>query len=201
MKNHFVRCFLGGIVAILPVGGLVLGIVWAESLARESLIGESFPYFPGLGLLLVVASIYVVGLFVTTVLGKWLWSTLDRLLDRLPLLGPLYRSLKQILGYGEGGDALFERVVLVPHRESGGVQIGLVTSTTKSLTPDANYDANNAQCAVFIPDSPNPMAGRLVLVPAEELQPCSLSVHDTLKTLVAIGKTDDIDGVMAKIAR
>jgi len=183
LKHHFVRCFVGGIVAILPVGGTILAVVYAENLVHDSLLADSERYFPGLGLLLVVVLVYVVGLLVTTVLGRWLWTLVDRLLDYLPLLGQLYRTLKQILGYGEGKDALFEQVVLVPSLDTGGEQLGLVTSSWRDV-------AGVERCNVFVPATPNPMAGRLVVLPRSAVRVVDMRVHDALSALVAVGKTE-----------
>jgi uncharacterized membrane protein len=189
LKAHLARCFLAGTVAILPIGGTVLAVVWAENLIRTSLLAGSARYFPGLGLLLVAALVYGVGLVVTTVLGRWLWRIADRMLNRLPALGQLYQTLEQILGYGAGKDALFEQVVLVPSGDSGGEQLGLVTSAWRDA-------GGGERCAVFVPDSPNPMAGRLVIVPRSELRAVDLRVHDALKALVSLGKTD-----LARVSR
>jgi uncharacterized membrane protein len=181
-KAHLARCFIAGTVAILPIGGTVLAVVWAENMIRTSLLAGSERYFPGLGLLLVAAIVYAVGLLVTTVLGRWLWRLVDSMLNRLPALGQLYQTLKQILGYGEGKEALFEQVVMVQSRDMVGEQIGLVTSAWR--------EAGGERCAVFVPGTPNPMAGRLVIVPRSELRAIDMRVHEALKALVSVGKTD-----------
>lgn len=183
LKHHVVRCFVGGLVAILPIGGTILAVVYAENMVRTSLLANSERYFPGLGLLLVVVIVYGVGLLVTTVLGRWLWRVVDRLLDHLPLLGQFYKTLKQIFGYGEGKDALFEAVVLVPSTDTGGEQLGLVTSSWKD-------GGGVERCNVFVPGTPNPMAGKLVVVPRSGVKAVDMRVHEALKVLVAVGKTD-----------
>lgn len=181
--RHITRVMLAGIVVILPVFGSILAFVWIEaSLASawKSVPSLANWYFPGLGIVALLLAIYVVGLGVTTFVGRWLFRKVDVLLDSLPLLGPLYRSLKQILGYGEGRDALFERVVWVRSREHEAEELGLVT---RDVGPDA-------RAIVFVPGSPNPTTGRLLLASATSLRPADMSVHDALKTLVALGKLD-----------
>ena len=178
--RHVTRCLVAGIVALLPMGGVVLGIAWLESTLSQSWRDEVGWYFPGLGLLLALTTTYAVGLFVTTFFGRWLWRRLDRVLERLPLVGTLYQSLKEVLGYDSGRGRFFEAVVAV--RVEDGFEIGLVTGRTAG--PDGTPHA-----IVFVPSSPNPSNGRIVLVPPDRLQRLDLRVADALRGLVAMGKT------------
>ncbi len=182
IAGHISRCFIAGIVALLPIGGLVLTVAYMESAIAGSWLAKQPFYFPGMGLIAVVVIIYLIGLFVSTVLGQWLWSWADRVLDNLPALGQLYQTLKQILGYGQGKDAIFHQVVLVPCRDFDAVEVGLVTNQVIG-------DGGRTQLVVFIPGAPNPTTGRMVLIDAGRVQPISLPVSDALKALVSVGKT------------
>lgn len=176
VTRHLTRCFLAGIVALLPVGGTVLTIVWLEATISGSWLAEQPFYFPGLGLLLVVSAVYLVGLCVTTFVGRWLWRATDGLLASLPAVGPLFQTLKQLLGYGAGEDAMFREVVMVPCLDNGGEQIGLLTERI-----------DGDRCVVFLPGAPNPTAGRLVVLPESQVQPTDTLVADALKALVSVG--------------
>jgi len=171
---------IGGIVALLPIGGTVLGVAYLESLLSESWRSEVSWYFPGLGLILAIAVIYVVGLFVTTFLGRWLWRRADLLLEKLPILGSLYQSLKEVLGYDSKRDRFFESVVAVAVDD--GFEIGLVTGTA----PGPNGEEH---AVVFVPSSPNPTNGRLILLPKDSLKKLDLRAADALRGLVSMGKT------------
>ncbi|MCA8969567.1 MAG: DUF502 domain-containing protein [Planctomycetes bacterium] len=187
--KHVTRAMIAGIVALLPIGGTILGFVWIEgtlAAAWKSVPSLAPYYVPGLGVVAVLVSIYLIGLAITTFVGRYLWALFDRLLDSLPLLGSLYRSLKQILGYGEGRDALFERVVWVRSREQDAEELGLVTK--EGVDPESTL--------VFVPGSPNPATGRLLRLRPDVLRPAHMTVHAALKTLVALGKLDlDADDV------
>lgn len=180
--GHVTRCFVAGIVALLPVGGTILGIALLEGTIRDALFRNAGFYFPGLGILAAAAAIYLVGLAVTTFVGRYLWRTVDRVLDSLPALGLLYRSLKQILGYGEGRDALFVEAVVVPCTDIGGEQLGLVTSRV------TDAEGREKQL-VFVPGAPNPTTGRLVMVDPGSCRSLGVPVHEVLKLLVSVGKT------------
>ncbi|MCK4707701.1 MAG: DUF502 domain-containing protein, partial [Gammaproteobacteria bacterium] len=102
--KHITTSLLAGLVAILPIGGLIMMIGALESSISKSGVSQLSFYFPGLGIIIVVLLIYLIGLILTTFVGKWIWGKIDNLLNNLPALGKLYVSLKQILGYGEGKD-------------------------------------------------------------------------------------------------
>ncbi|MCA8955828.1 MAG: DUF502 domain-containing protein [Planctomycetes bacterium] len=178
MRRHLTRCLVAGVVALLPIGGTVLTFLYIEHELAASWLREQKYYFPGMGVLLVLVLLYLVGLLVTTFLGRWMWRLVDRGLDRLPLLGAIYRTLKQILGYDSGGDALFHGVALVPSTDTGGVQIGLVT----------RRDAD--RWTVFLPGAPNPSNGRLVMLEPSQVTMVDSEVADALKALVSVGKAD-----------
>jgi uncharacterized membrane protein len=179
--RHLGRCLVAGVVALLPVAGIVLAVVYAESTIASSWLAKQSFYFPGLGLLAVVVALYLIGLVVGTMVGRWAWSLVDRFFDRLPILGNLYQTLKQLLGYGEGPGALFERVVLVPTFGKETLELGLVTNTIR--TP-----GQADQVLVFVPACPNPMQGRLVLIEADRVRPVNMHVNQAMRTLVAMGK-------------
>ena len=178
--RHVTRCLVGGIVALLPIGGTILAIAYLEVVLTESWRSEVSWYFPGLGLLLAVAVIYFVGLFVTTFLGKWLRRRADMVLEKLPILGSLYQSLKEVLGYDSKRDRFFEAVVAVSVDD--GFEIGLVTGSAPG--PDGEEHS-----VVFVPSSPNPTNGRLLLLPPDRIRTLDLRAADALRGLVSMGKT------------
>ncbi|MBL8755396.1 MAG: DUF502 domain-containing protein [Planctomycetes bacterium] len=179
--RHVTRCLVAGIVALLPMGGAVFMVVWLEGVIAGSWkekVGDW--YFPGLGILLALAVIYVVGFFVTTFVGRWLWRRADRLLENLPLLGTFYQSLKEVLGYDSGRERFFQGVVAVKADE--GYEIGFVTG--QSAGPDGQ-----PHTLVFVPSAPNPTNGKLLLVLPSELKKLDVRTADALRALVSMGKT------------
>ena len=177
---HVTRCLVAGIVALLPLGGAVLAIAWLEGAIASSWKAKVDWYFPGLGLILALLAVYLVGLFVTTFAGRWLWRTTDRLLERTPLLGTLYQSLKEVLGYDSGKERFFKGVVAVVSDE--GYELGFVTG--EAAGPDGA-----PHTLVFVPSAPNPTNGRLLLLPPGKLRQLDVRTADALRALVALGKT------------
>ena len=180
ITKHISRCCIAGIVALLPVGGLVFTVYYLETHIAGPWLKERGFYFFGCGLLLATVLIYAIGLAISNFVGRWIWKRFDGLLDRLPVLGRLYQTLKQMLGYGEGPDAVFRRVVLVPSRDVRGCEIGLVTAEAQDV-------AGENLVTVFVPGSPNPTTGRVVLVSPDEIRSVDMRVNDALMALVSAG--------------
>jgi uncharacterized membrane protein len=178
--RHFTTCLIAGVVALLPVGGAVLTVVWLEDSLSRSWRDAVGWYFPGLGLLLALFGIYLVGLFVTTLVGRWVWRRTNRAIERLPFVGSLYQSLKEMLGYDTGRERFFQGVVAV--RADEGFELGLVTG-------EETGPGGLPHTLVFVPGSPNPTSGRLLLVDPTNLVRLDARAADALRTLVSMGKT------------
>jgi uncharacterized membrane protein len=178
--RHVSRSCVAGVVALLPVGGLVLTVVYMEKTLSESWLADQPYYFPGLGIVAAVAMVYLIGLTVTTFIGRWAWRVLDRTLDSLPALGQLYQTLKQLLGYGGGKEAMFQSVVLVRAAGLDGHELGLVTNEVNG--------SEGRRLVVFVPGAPNPATGRLLLLDPKEARTIDMSVNDAMKAIVSVGK-------------
>lgn len=155
-------------------------IVWLENAIAGGGLKTWAYYFPGLGLLLALAVVYLIGLFVTTFVGRWLWRRTDRLLENVPLLGTFYQSLKEVLGYDSAKERFFQGVVAVQNDD--GLELGLITGQTAGPNGDQ-------LTLVFVPGSPNPTNGKLLLVEPQRLCRLDVKVAAALRALVSMGKT------------
>ena len=179
--QHIARCFLAGLVAVLPVAGLIILIYYLDLNIRMLFKGSFFD-FPGIGLVAGFIGIYALGFTITTIMGRWLWRRVDSVLSHLPVVGMIYKTLKQILGYGSGKDGMFQRVVLVPDAARHCYEIGLVTEEITVL-------GEPRRLSIFMPGSPNPTQGRLILIEAEKCVPTAIKVDVAMKALISTGKT------------
>jgi uncharacterized membrane protein len=178
-RKHLVRCFVAGIVAILPIAGLAVTIAYFENQVAGIWLKNQGFYFFGLGLLILAVLIYLIGLVVSTFIGRWVWNRVDRLLDHMPVLGNLYQTLKQILGYGSGPGGLFQRVVLVPFQNPDRLEIGLVTVDSNEKT--------EGRLAVFLPSAPTPTSGRMVYIEPDKVIATSMRAGEAMQILVSMG--------------
>jgi uncharacterized membrane protein len=131
-------------------------------------------------LLAVVVGLYVTGLLVSTLVGRWLVRLFDRLFTRLPLLKTLYRTAKSCLALGEDEDSYFRKAVLVQRENTNAAELGLLTNTISSANGES-------QAVVFLPSSPNPLYGRLILVPETAIAPAGMTVRDALQVFITTG--------------
>lgn len=173
------RNFITGAFALGPIALTVYGVCYIESLTADVsrwLFGQ---HVWGVGLIVAACLIYLVGAAINTWLGKWAVGLTDRLMARVPVIGTLYGSWKQIAYTPGGGDGVFARVVLVPVDDSQNRQLGFAAA--------AESDKPDADVTVFLPAVPNPLAGRLVLVPVGRLIELPIGVEEAFKFLLSNG--------------
>src|SRR3954469_12169202 len=112
LQSHLRNTFLAGIFAIVPVAITIFVIYWIDKNTRALsgyLIGHEVPF---LGIVIAIAAIYFAGLIATSLIGRFFFRLIDRLLGRVPILRDAYRAWKQIaLTPGGGADGTFSKVV------------------------------------------------------------------------------------------
>ena len=178
MQTHLRTTFLAGAFAIIPIAVTVAVVIYAESMTRGPLRGTPLD-FPGSGILIAVVLVYASGLIVSSVAGKYFLRLFDRTLDRVPLLRDLYKAWKQISFTPGGGEGIYAKVVLIP--DGRGVQHVMAFSSGETIAPDTDT------VAVFVPNAPNPVTGRVAFVHARDLIVTSLSPEEAFKLLLSSG--------------
>lgn len=142
--------------------------------------------FPGANFiqaLLPVLIVFAVGLAVTNKPGRKALAWVERRLDRLPILGFVYSSFKQLVDAlkGLGGERKFKGVAYIEYPSPGCRLLGFVT---------ANYhDAQSGKdvTAVFMPTSPNPLTGFVVIVDDEKVSKCDMTLEQASKLIISAG--------------
>jgi uncharacterized membrane protein len=175
LQVHVRNKLVAGALAAIPI--VVTGfILWYIDTKARGLFGVAVPF---LGIAITLTGMYVLGLFVTSVLGRFLIGVADAILRRIPGLRDLYQSWKQIAMTTGGHEGMFAHVVLVPD-ESGQMRM-LGFSSGKPIEGDPNT------CCVFVPASPNPTSGRLFFVPITRCTTLDMTPQAALKLLVSGG--------------
>ena len=175
--EHFRNKMVAGVFAAVPVAVVVYAAVWIEANTR-ALAAPLGVRAPGLGILIAVVSLYLLGLLVTSLVGRFLFGAVNGVLRRVPGLSLLYQAWKDLLVVPPDQAGMFHQVVLVPVGE-GRAQVGFTSG--RSLPGDA------ASICVFLPNIPNPFSGRLVVAPREACLPLKLSVEEALKYQLSSG--------------
>lgn len=166
---------MAGALAAIPVA-VTAFILWYLDAKARALFDIRVP---ALGLVVAVVGLYLLGLFITSLIGRWILTGADALLAHIPGLRALYQSWKQMAFSPEGDEGIFARVVLVPD-ETGRMQM-MGFSTRKPIEGDPET------IGVFVPGSPNPTSGRLYFVPARDCITLDLPARAAFKVLISGG--------------
>lgn len=175
MQIHVRNKLVAGALAAIPVA-ITAFILWYVDTKARSLFGVAYPV---LGIAVTLALMYLLGLFVTSLLGKFLIGIADAVLRRIPGLRDLYQAWKQIALTTGSHEGIFAHVVLVP--DESGLMRMLGFSSGKPI------DGDPSTCCVFVPASPNPTSGRLFFVPIDRCLPLNMTAQSALKLLVSGG--------------
>jgi len=161
-----------------------------KSLTHESLIyphdgkGEMYAYWSLVALMLAVVLISVVGVLARYYIGKKIIDWTDRVLMRVPLLNKFYGAIKQVNDAFSGNKHSFQTVVLVEFPREGIYSIGFLTSEQRD---EVQQKTREKVVCVFVPTTPNPTSGFLILVPEDKVTRLDMSVADGIKYIVSLG--------------
>ncbi|MFD2159548.1 DUF502 domain-containing protein [Rubritalea tangerina] len=170
---------------LLRIGDSMVSFIW-NMLQRFSGVEAAVPSFPGIGLLhflLPLFLLFAAGVVLKRSGGRRTLRGLESVLKRLPLVGLIYTSLVQFVDaiQGLGGERKFKSVVYVEYPSPGCRLIGFVTGEFQE----------NEECegvtSVFVPTSPNPLTGFLILIDNDKIQPCEMSVEQASKMVLSAG--------------
>jgi len=195
--------FVAGILIVLPalvtlfVIRWLFGVVdrWLTPLIvrffiiiglRDLMSNELFQYFiPLIGIILTFFCILGIGLLGTNIIGKRMIRDFDRFMLRIPLVKPVYGSARQLLNsFTSSGKDAFREVVLLEYPRKGIYSIGFVTCPS---TPQIQNRLEKEMVNIFVPTTPNPTSGYLLMVPREELIPLDFSIEEAIKLIVSGG--------------
>ena len=132
------------------------------------------------------AGIYLIGLIARNVFGRRLIHLLERLLLRLPLLGSVYSTVHQIghailAGTSNG---MFRKVVLIEYPKKDSFAIGFVTA---DACASCNTASGHDLISVFVPTTPNPTSGFLLLLPKSDISFLDMSVAEGMRLVISGG--------------
>ena len=156
-----------------------------RGLERAGMPHEYLHPIPGAGLVVTVIFIFLVGVFATNFFGKKLVGLWEHLMEHIPGVRVIHSAAKQlVLSVADSADAdKFTKVVMVEYPRKGIYSMGFVTNDVRGSVSNLRSPAYT----VFIPTSPNPTSGMMIVVPKEEVIPLSLSVEEGIRVVVSGG--------------
>jgi len=184
--------FLAGLLALIPLVVTVAILSWLFNV----LDGFLGPYLyewlgrpvPGLGLVATLVVVLAIGMIATNFAGRRVLAGVDIALQRIPLVRTIYSTVKQMsMSLLQGGQD-FQHVVLVEYPRRGLYQIGFVTGKIEGpLQEELTARVGERVLNVFVPATPNPMSGYLVMLPERDIHFLPMSVQDGLKLVISGG--------------
>ncbi len=146
--------------------------------------GAMFWYWSLLALVLAAALITGVGVLAQYYIGRRMLEWLDTLMLNVPVVNKFYGAIKQVNEAFSGNKNSFKTVVLVEFMGPGNYAVGFLTNETQG---EVQKQSGKNLVAVFIPTTPNPTSGFLILVPEEKVTKLDMSVADGIKYIVSLG--------------
>lgn len=195
-KTHILRnTFFTGLVILIPLFVTYLlisflfdlfsaagaGMFQLLSLGRFAWVE---PLAPFVNLFFSLVVIFLLGLVGTNIVGRRMLKGINALLMRLPLVSSIYGTVKEMVETFHGPTRSFQRVVLVKYPQKGFWMMGLVACERDSAM---NLFSSEKILSVFIPTTPNPTSGLLVLVSPEDVVDLDYTVEDAFKFVMSSG--------------
>ncbi|HVU28060.1 MAG TPA: DUF502 domain-containing protein [Verrucomicrobiae bacterium] len=204
-KSLFARwrsSFLTGLAVILPAIISIAALSWVfktvsnitdlllfflpKTMTHEDGgAGAIHWYWSVLALVFAVLLVTILGVLARYYIGKRLIAWADGLMLRLPVLNKIYGTIKQVDdAFTSGKKSSFKTVALVEYPCDGIYSVGFITSEQ----PDEVSQRTGRKCVcVFIPMTPIPTGGFLILVPEEKVIKLDISVADGFKYIISLG--------------
>jgi len=185
MWAFFKRITFAGLFAIVPLALtfyiIKIIIVFLDQLTAPIMARINLE-IPGFGLILTLLIIFALGIFVTNVLGRRLFSWGERLISSIPLVKNIYNTLKQITNAFSGATQTenYQRVIYIQYPRKELWTISFVTGESVDGSGKEYYH-------VFVPTTPNPTSGVFIIIPKKDAIEADLSVEEGLKAVISGG--------------
>ncbi len=182
--------FIAGIVVLIPIGitlYLTIFIINISSnlIPKEINPNHYLPYnIPGLEILIAVLLITIIGWISLSFIGKRLFNFFETILNKIPIIRTVYSAVEQLIETFTNSKSDKKTVVLVEYPRKGVYAVGFAT---KENTGEIRKKAGKELMNVFVPTTPNPTSGFLLMFPKDEIIYLDLSFEEASKFIVSAG--------------
>ncbi len=186
MGHHLRRRLLAGLFVIFPVG-FTIWIIYVLFKVLDGFLSPAIDplvgfHIPGLGLLGVAVLLYLFGLLAANVFGREFLKGFDALLKRMPVVRAIYVASKQLMDTLRlPGKTVFQRVVLLEYPRRGIWALAFVTGSARRESDQTPL------LHLFLPTSPNPTSGMMLILAETEVRELDMSVEDGVRLVVSGG--------------
>jgi len=190
------RYFLVGLIVLAPAGVTVVVLRWIFE-RLDAILGRPIQAalgfrIPGLGFVLLGLVVLGVGWIVHQAVGLRILRAWNDMLLRFPVAGRLYNAASQIVqSVASDKSRIFKRTVLVPYPTDGLWAVGFVTN---EAAPVMTGLVGEPCVNVFVPTTPNPTSGFLLVIPRSRLIDTDISIEEAMKFVISAGAVSPVGG-------
>jgi uncharacterized membrane protein len=183
LRGHFFT----GILFTVPIGITVLILIWLfdsiDNILQPVIIFFFDHPIRGVGFGVLLLLIYIIGLIASNFIGKRLYSWTEAyFFNKIPVVKQLYQGIKQIMeAFSKPDQREFLRVVMVEFPRKGSWMVGFITN-------QVNDEAGNKILHIFVPHSPNPLTGFVLLLKESEVIYTKMTVEEASRLIVSAGR-------------
>ena len=195
-SNFFTRIrnyFIAGIVVLIPLGitvylTILIITISSKILPKEINPNHYLPYnIPGLEIIISLFIITFIGWLSLSFLGRKFLSIFNNILKKIPILRTIYSALGQMTQTFTNTDSKRKNVVLIEYPRKGSWAVGFAT---KDNVGEITTKTNKKLVNVFVPTTPNPTSGFLLMFPKDEVIYLDMTFEEASKFIVSAGTSD-----------
>jgi len=189
LRNYFIA----GIVVLIPIGitiylTLLIISISSKILPKEINPNHYLPYnIPGLEIIISLFVITFIGWLSLSFLGKKLLDLFNKILKKIPILRTIYSAIGQMTETFTKNDNSKKNVVLIEYPRKGCWAVGFAT---KDNSGEISSKTNKKLVNVFVPTTPNPTSGFLIMFPKDEMIYLDMTFEEASKFIVSAGTSD-----------
>ena len=188
------RYLVAGILVWLPLGVTIFLLRILIGLMDKSLVFVPQQYrpeewlgfaIPGLGLVLTLLVLLFTGLLATNFLGRGMVSLWESMLERIPVVRSVYSAAKNFaeIVFSDSGQS-FKKVLLIEYPRKGVYSLAFQTATRLG---EVQGRTGEAVVCTFVPTTPNPTSGFIIIVPRKDIIELDMEVDEALKMIISLG--------------
>lgn len=201
MFGNLRKYLIAGLLVWLPLAATIVVIRFLVNLLDktillvppdwrpEAVLGFSIP---GYGIIVGIAILLLTGMFAANLFGRRLVALWESMLGRIPLVRTIYTSVKQVTEtLFSSSKQSFRKVVQIEYPKKDIWSIGFLTN--RGMEASRQASGRNLM-SVFVPTTPNPTSGFIVMVPSEEITELPVTVEEGFKYIISMGVVIPDDG-------
>ena len=198
--NNIRKYIITGVISIIPLaltywlikylfmffsepGKYIVDIIFKYTFINKiPFIMDFYIYFSYLiGFLLTILFLFIVGAIISNVFGKRLYIFFESILNKIPIVNKVYQTIKQITNtFTKDNSKAFQKVVLIEYPKDNLWTLAMVSGET--------YNEDNEKCyKLFVPTTPNPTSGYLILIKSKDAIETNISVEEAMEIIISAG--------------